>query len=158
MATRKALLGFNANKKTEDCTVKTCSRCGGKGYGSWRPVHAGVPGGCFECDLTGKVYFVTQEVARNNYVDRLERGLLAAREAAAACKEELLADIEAVNERAARRAAKSGAAAKVRVWGDYEERRLEQLLEPLREQYRQVQRELKRCQGGDFPRLSRKAY
>ena len=56
-------------------TIKTCSRCKGKGIGSWVVVHGGVPGGCYKCDLSGKVQVFTMAERVEKFIARCEAHL-----------------------------------------------------------------------------------
>lgn len=85
-------------------TVKTCSRCKGKGTGNWRPVHAGIPGGCYKCDLSGKTIHFTMEERVELYIGRLEASLKELERRAA---EERAAN-EAQDERSRERATAKG--------------------------------------------------
>lgn len=41
--------------------TKTCPRCKGAGFVSAPVVHLGMPGGCYQCDLTGTVQWASRE-------------------------------------------------------------------------------------------------
>ena len=149
--TRPALLGFNRNPWVSGLEPKVCSRCGGKGIGRWPVTHMGVPGGCFKCDLVGKVFYVTTSQARDNYLANLEAGLADVTEQANEAKS-LAA--QALADRNARRARRGLAPLEA---GGYHDRELERRLDQLRDHYRQVRAELRLCQAGDWPRLDRQA-
>ena len=149
--TRPALLGFNRNPWVSGLEPKVCSRCGGRGRGRWPVSHMGVPGGCYKCDMVGKVFYVTTQQARDNYLANLEAELARLPERADELKSFAA---QALADRNARRARRGLAPVEA---GGYRDRELERQLDQLRDHYRMVRAELRRCQAGDWPRLDRQA-
>ena len=57
--------------------IKTCSRCNGAGTVSNQHVlHCGVPGGCYKCDMAGKVVTLTMAERVLVFIASSERGLI----------------------------------------------------------------------------------
>lgn len=151
MASRRPLLA-GGNKRHPGCTQKTCSRCQGKGVGGWVVSHCGVPGTCFKCDGLGAVFFVTQQEARDNYLEACENYLAHFEESAAEMKAQHVARWERRESRRSRQGHGQTA------WEDSTEfAKLERELVHLRDHWRAFSREVKLCKAGDWPRLDRQA-